>query len=131
MMEGGFNDGVPNNTKFGVTANVAGDVIATSGVAADVVNAGVNGVGSYLTVAVGGKLRIRKDLDYIGSEVTMAGTVEPVGLKIICANSGNGTPEKHSTNKIGTWIEIDGVLTITQQTALNVAVKEYNNLNSR
>jgi hypothetical protein len=131
MIECGFNDVTPDYSTFGISANGSGETIANVGLAADIVNAGVQTKGSFLSVTNAGKLRIRKDRDYIGAERTMTGAVKPLGLKILCALSADGTPANHSTNKIGTYIEYDGAMSLTQQIVLNAAVNEYNNLNSR
>lgn len=130
--EGGSFDGTPDYNTFGVTNNGSAETVAVQGLAGDTVNGGSgNAAGAYLVVANAGKLRIRKNKEYIGSEDTLVGAAAQDQAEFLCAESQAGVAAKFSKNKLATWIRYKGAMATSQQIALNNAVVEYNNLNSR
>lgn len=116
---------------IGATYNGAGESVGFKGVVADTVNGGAGKVGSLLMRSVAGKLRMRDNTGYIGSEVTMAGAALGTNQKFACAHNNGGTPAQKSLNKLATIVEVDQALSLSQEIALINAVDEYNNLNSR
>ena len=130
MAEGGAFDGTNYNV-FGITHDSTPNTRSRMGLAADLIDVTQQSIGAFLTVSVAGKFRIRTQSGYIGSEITQAGAASPNLAEFLCAQSNSGTPTKHSTNKLATWVRYKGALTNSQQIALINAVVEYNNLNSR
>lgn len=131
MSEYGAIDGTPEYNTFGI-ANNGTDMVSTQGALVDQIKAQIQEAGAFLTYSVARKLRTKRNNVVIGNEITnMTGPALPSQIEFLCAESQAGTPAKHSTNKIGTWIRYKGALSLSQQAALTNAVIEYNNLNSR